>query len=245
MEELKTSIDTKADEAAFKELEELLQKMLKDFAGLRKLLEKDTAKAIAELEQRLMLVIEERVRTGGTIGALDGAATVKSLISGREIPEQPEKVRRTSVRVERNTVHGSVVLFFQFVVCPCFCRSMTTSKGNCSRDWRRRGAPAKSCVVGSECHCPGRRLRVVSTATSEEISMVTRRSGRLDLQAPACEEASHRMRHGSKIQNSMPAWMRCRRTMKCHRLVPSQLPLIWYTVAVANTSRCHGFHHLR
>jgi hypothetical protein len=89
--ELQKSIDKKADEAALKELEALLQKMLKDFSGLRKLLEKDTAVAISELERRLMEVIEERVRTGGTIGTLDGAATVKSLITGREIPEQPEK----------------------------------------------------------------------------------------------------------------------------------------------------------
>ena len=91
--DLNRSIDTKADEAAFRELESLLQQMLKDFSGLRKLLEKDTAKAIVELEQRLLLIIEERCRVGGTIGTLDGAATVKSLISGREIPEQQEKVR--------------------------------------------------------------------------------------------------------------------------------------------------------
>ena len=99
--ELQKSIDKKADEAALKELEALLQKMLKDFSGLRKLLEKDTAVAISELERRLMEVIEERVRTGGTIGTLDGAATVKSLITGREIPEQPEKVR-----------HGHLFRFF-------------------------------------------------------------------------------------------------------------------------------------
>ena len=76
----------KQDEQALHELETLLSRMLRDLVGLRGLVEKDITRAQAELERRLMAILEERMRNRGGAG-VEGAATTKSLMTGRLIPD--------------------------------------------------------------------------------------------------------------------------------------------------------------
>lgn len=76
----------KQDEQALHELESLLSRMLRDLVGLRGLLEKDITRAQSELERRLLAILEERMRNRGGAG-VEGAATTKSLMTGRLIPD--------------------------------------------------------------------------------------------------------------------------------------------------------------